>query len=57
MAGAALARLPGFKLGLCASGNSVTFLHQVSLITHGVDVRLDLACDERPINIIINIIL
>lgn len=33
------------------------FLYQFSLVTHRVDVRLNLACSKCPINIILNIIL
>lgn len=50
------AKLPEFKFELCVLENSISVLYQFPLLTHGVDERISLACNESPINIMINII-
>lgn len=46
-----------FTFGPCALENSIHVLYQVCLFTHGVDVKINLACSKCPLNIIINIII
>lgn len=43
-----------FTFGPCALENSIYVLYQVCLFTHGVDVRINLACSRCPLSIIIN---